>query len=162
MFHNWHCGEFPTFLIAGNSPYSCPMSKGPMSIGPVSMGPTAKCPIVRPLSYIVDSVQQNPTTTCDPLSSPVTSQYQLNGGLIHFLAKPLSDIFETFWIFCRLNIMRNGQIPQKCLTRIQHDVTRFSWLWANVLQLWANALQLDFYTKQVCQRRNNKRKRLLG
>ena len=67
------------------------------------------------------NVLQNPTTTCDPQLSSHTHQPITVERGPHSLPKPLSDIFETFWISPSSRYLRNVQnstkMPYKDLTR---------------------------------------------
>ena len=106
--HVAQCVEHPLYIghiCTGHVPI-CPMSsvQCPMYIANIVLH-CKQCPTLQTLSYIADivlhwslSVLKNRTTTCDPLlhQQPIP----VEGGSHSLPNKPLSDIFETFWIFC--------------------------------------------------------------
>jgi len=162
--HVAQCVKHPLYIghiCTGHVPI-CPMSsvQCPMYIANIVLH-CKQCPTLQTLSYIADivlhwslSVLKNRTTTCDPLlhQQPIP----VEGGSHSLPAKPLSDIFETFWISSSSQyVWEMFKIPQKCLTRIIQHVTRFSWLWASIfwdgVVLRLAGLQMVFIqSKPVC------------
>ena len=136
---------------------------------PVSYVHCKHCPTLQAMSYIANFVlhcrhcptlkSQCPEKPYNYLwsASPPAANTSWRGS--HSLpAKPLSDIFETFWISSSSQyVWEMFKIPQKCLTRIIQHVTRFSWLWASIYSetvlafLRLAGLQMVFIqSKPVC------------
>ena len=145
--HVAQCFEHPLYIghiCTGHVPI-CPMSsvQCPMYIANIVLH-CKQCPTLQAMSYIANFVlhcrhcptlkSQCPEKPYNYLwsASPPAANTSWRGS--HSLpAKPLSDIFETFWISSSSQyVWEMFKIPQKCLTRIIQHVTRFSWLWASI------------------------------
>ena len=117
-----------------------------------------QCPTLNTVSYIVDSVLKKPYNYLWFASSPANTSWRGS----HSLPKPLSDIFETFWISASQyvrNVQNSTKMPYKDLTRYKIFLAVSKYILRDggfCPKTRFASLHLGFYTKQACQRRNNK------